>query len=88
MLTAASISGTFAQLDLPSGYRVVYGPTEVAITNGCPADFNADGATDLFDYLDFLNAFSTGGKGSDFNHDGVTDFFDYLDFVSAFSTGC
>lgn len=54
----------------------------------CTADFNCDLLVDLFDYLDFVDAFANVAAGSDFNADGVTDFFDYLDFVAAFATGC
>ena len=54
----------------------------------CTADFNGDSSVDFFDYLDFVNAFSTGDVRADFNHDGAIDFFDYLDFVDAFSVGC
>jgi hypothetical protein len=54
----------------------------------CGADFNEDGATDFFDYLDLVAAFSEGSLAADFNLDGVVDFFDYLDFVGAFSSGC
>jgi hypothetical protein len=54
----------------------------------CPSDFNHDLAVDFFDYLDFVNAFSTNQASADFNNDGVVDFFDYLDFVDAFSSGC
>ena len=53
-----------------------------------PADFNQDGVVDFFDYLDFVDAYSSGDPAADFNKDGVLDFFDYLDFVDAFSTGC
>ena len=58
----------------------------------CPADFNADGFLDFFDYDDFVNCFESGtcgdGRSADFNSDGFVDFFDYDDFVSAFETGC
>lgn len=54
----------------------------------CPADFNQDGAIDFFDYLDFVDAFSSNFPSADFNSDGAIDFFDYLDFVDAFSIGC
>ena len=54
----------------------------------CRGDFNADDALDFFDYLDFVDAFSSGSPIADFNSDDVIDFFDYLDFVDAFSTGC
>ncbi len=54
----------------------------------CPADFNADGVLDFFDYLDFVAALSSQEPAADFNGDSVIDFFDYLDFVQAFSMGC
>jgi uncharacterized membrane protein len=55
---------------------------------GCAADFNNDGVLDFFDYLDFVQDFSTGLCNADYNNDGVVDFFDYLDFVAAFASGC
>ena len=54
----------------------------------CAADFNHDQSVDFFDYLDFVNAFSSFAAEADFNHDDSIDFFDYLDFVDAFSTPC
>jgi hypothetical protein len=59
----------------------------------CPADFNADGTVDFFDYDDFVTCFEggacpPGGGGGDFNRDGSIDFFDYDDFVIAFNTPC
>ena len=54
----------------------------------CSADFNGDSVVDFFDYLDFVDAFSSQASAADFNHDDVIDFFDYLDFVDAFSVGC
>ena len=54
----------------------------------CPADFNADGFLDLFDYGTYVDAFEAGTPGSDFNADGFLDFFDYSDFVAAFELGC
>ena len=55
---------------------------------GCRADFNGDGVVDFFDYLDFVDAFSSGSPEANFNNDEAVDFFDYLDFVDAFSEGC
>jgi hypothetical protein len=55
----------------------------------CPADFNADGSADFFDYDDFVLCFEDPGcVGGDFNADGSIDFFDYDDFVAAFEAGC
>ncbi len=63
-------------------------PSNPVFVTVCPADFNCDNVIDLFDYLDFVAAFSSNEPGSDFNADTVVDFFDYLDFVSAFASGC
>jgi hypothetical protein len=54
----------------------------------CAADFNHDGGVDFFDYLNFVDAFTSSATAADFNGDGTIDFFDYLDFVDAFSIGC
>ncbi len=54
----------------------------------CAADFNHDSIIDFFDYLDFVDAFSSSAASSDYNGDEVIDFFDYLDFVDVFSAGC
>ncbi len=54
----------------------------------CDADFNGDGAVDFFDYLDFVDAFSSSASAADFNLSGDVDFFDYLDFVDAYSSTC
>jgi hypothetical protein len=54
----------------------------------CKADFNNDLSVDFFDYLDFVDAFSSNDIRADFNGDLSIDFFDYLDFVDAFSIGC
>jgi len=58
----------------------------------CPADFNADGFIDGFDYDEFVGCFEGGpcppGTNSDFNHDGFSDGFDYDEFVTLFEVGC
>lgn len=58
------------------------------VVRPCRADFNLDGSVDFFDYLDFVDAFSSNLPAADFNGDSAIDFFDYLDFVDAFSAGC
>jgi hypothetical protein len=54
----------------------------------CPADFNGDRQADLFDYLDFVQAFVDNDPACDFDRNAQVDFFDYLDFVAAFDPGC
>ena len=62
--------------------------TLTSATHFCAADFNQDQIVDLFDYLDFVQAFATGAALADFNGDGGIDIFDYLDFLQAFAAGC
>jgi hypothetical protein len=50
----------------------------------CRSDFNGDSQTDFFDYLDFVQAYSSGDLAADFNLDQQIDFFDYLDFVQEY----
>ncbi len=88
------IFGNFNALDIPPHWLIRVVPTESeGQENGvfaiyCLADFNGDENVDFFDYLDFVDAFSSGDGTADFNGDFSIDFFDYLDFVDAFSTGC
>ncbi len=85
-----SLSGTIGQPagTLANGETVIISSLLDDLTPPCPADFNQDGLSDFFDYLDFVDAFSSESTTADFNGDSVIDFFDYLDFVDAFSIGC
>lgn len=60
--------------------------------SGCPADFDADGSVDFFDYDAFVTCFEGGacppGKSADFDADGAVDFFDADAFIEAFEAGC
>ncbi|MDX2145977.1 MAG: hypothetical protein SFZ23_00510 [Planctomycetota bacterium] len=59
------------------------------IPQGCTgADFDANGQTDFFDYLGFVEAFGAGNLAADFDQNGRVDFFDYLDFSSVFAEAC
>ncbi len=88
------IFGNFTTLDVPRHWLIRVVPNQSdGQENGvfavyCTADFNEDGTVDFFDYLDFVDAFSSGDGTADFNADTTIDFFDYLDFVDAFSIGC
>jgi hypothetical protein len=66
------------------------GSTALRFSLGAPclADFNGDGSSDFFDYLDFVAAFDAEDLAADFNGDQTVDFFDYLDFAAAFDAGC
>ena len=63
----------------------------------CLADYNADTAPDVLDFLDFMDDFGAcenlpmpcGAFGNpDFNGDTIVDVLDFLDFFDAFGTGC
>jgi len=60
----------------------------IDLTDGCPADFNGDGAVDTQDVLAFLNAWASGDASADFNADGEVNTLDVLAFLNAWSGGC
>ena len=80
----------------PVGRDVMYGNGRLDLAHAaqlasytlCAADINLDGVLDMFDYLDFTDAFAARERGADFNGDGMIDLFDYLDFVQSFTAGC
>lgn len=79
----ASTSSLGPTLAVKLNFRPVNSTTPVisaiaGITITCPADYNADGVADFFDYLDFVADFAANRWVSDFNRDNVVDFFDYL----------
>jgi hypothetical protein len=54
----------------------------------CPADCNADGAVNIFDFLCFQGLVSQGDQGADCNADGVINIFDFLCFQGVVTQGC
>jgi hypothetical protein len=84
---AAKVRGLLVPREDLGRVRLTLGTSPV-----CPADSNADGTVDFFDYDDFVACFEGGpcppGVSADFNADGTVDFFDYDDFVIAFEAGC
>jgi hypothetical protein len=54
----------------------------------CYADYDGNGALDLFDFLAYVNAFNAGEDNADCTEDGARDLFDFLCFVNAFNAGC
>jgi hypothetical protein len=74
ILTAASVTGTFAQLSLPRGMTVSYTPTSVILHGApglpCPADLSGDDTVDAADLAMLLGAWST--PSGDLDGDGTT----------------
>ncbi|MDX2146915.1 MAG: S8 family serine peptidase [Planctomycetota bacterium] len=68
----------------PQGFAVVVTGDVVP----CIADFDSSGGIDLFDYLDYVAAFSSDDPSADLDGSGTVDFFDYLTFAEAFGAGC
>lgn len=68
--------------DPNADFRIVVGVAD------CYADFNEDGALDLFDFLAFVNDFNAGGSRSDCDGNRTWDLFDFLCYVNAFNAGC
>ena len=54
----------------------------------CRPDLNGDGRLDIFDFLAFQNAFSSGDRRADFDGDGSLTIFDFLAFQNEFEHGC
>ncbi len=71
----------------PAAYALESLPN-TPITTPCAFDLDFDGQVDFFDYLEFVDYFSSRDRRADVNHDLVIDFFDYLDYVDGFSRGC
>ena len=76
--TCAIVNG-FGMIVKNFRYTAYGSRTEVA-----GADFNRDGITDFFDYLDFGDAYAANNARADFNRDGTIDNFDNLDFVDVY----
>ncbi|MFG0285296.1 MAG: ASPIC/UnbV domain-containing protein, partial [Phycisphaerales bacterium JB039] len=58
------------------------------LRTGCPADVNADGALDFFDFLEFLNLFARQDPRADVDQDGAFTALDFQTFQSDFVGGC
>jgi hypothetical protein len=54
----------------------------------CPADLNADGLLNFFDFSVFISNYNAQTANADFNGDGQFNFFDFTAFVDAFNSGC
>jgi len=55
---------------------------------GCIADFDGNGSLDIFDLLEFQNAFALGDLAADLDGDGELTLFDFLEFQNLFAAGC
>ncbi len=94
IMNGGLVTGGFSSINAPPlpdplwKWGVQNTGTQVILRITCLGDYNNDGTTDFFDYLDFVDAFSANDMAADFNGDGAIDFFDYLDYVDAYSAVC
>ncbi|MEO1008811.1 MAG: GC-type dockerin domain-anchored protein [Planctomycetota bacterium] len=86
---AGGLSGPLAFLPngdlLAADGNTIY---RISVSDACPADLNADGILDVFDFLEFQNAFARGQAAADFDRDCDLDLFDFLAFQNVFGDGC
>ena len=68
----------------PGGWRTWIGEFSL----GCQADFNADGALDVLDFVSFQTAFVAGDDAADCDGDGELDIVDFICFQAVFQFGC
>jgi len=54
----------------------------------CIADFNDDGEVNSLDFIDYLNAFSSGDLSADMDGNGVINSLDFVIFLNEFNEGC
>ncbi len=69
-------------------YDLGPGTDKAMLRLDCYGDFNRDCSFDVFDFLDFQNAFAAGDMAADCDSDGALTLFDFLCFQNAFSAGC
>lgn len=98
-LSAASRSGTFANLSLPNGYAgvVEYTPAAAVLRidttpSSCPGDLDGNGAVDIQDLAFLLSHFGTLSGASpsdgDTDGDGDVDIQDLANLLSLFGARC
>jgi len=71
-----------------SGEGIVVLDMEIDCSQGCPVDYNEDGALNFFDVSMYLQLFTSQDAAADLNHDARWNFFDVSEFLSIFSAGC
>ena len=54
----------------------------------CDVDLNCDGDLDIFDVIEFIEAFNAEDPRADFLPNGVFDIFDVIEYIRQFEEGC
>jgi hypothetical protein len=83
---------TLQTVTVPGLVELVGGPLgaefDLSSAGACYPDFTGEGDLDLFDFLEYVNAFNAGEDRADCTGEGDLDFFDFLCFANAFNEGC
>ncbi|MCA9278609.1 MAG: hypothetical protein R3B58_03430 [Phycisphaerales bacterium] len=69
------------------GFQTVTG-TPFTIESACYPDCDNTGTLNIFDYICFGNAYTSGEQYADCNGDGQFNVFDYICFGNAYAAGC
>lgn len=89
IMTAQSLTGSFAEVCGPVGMTVEYQPGQIIVhwPAACPGDFNADGAVGTSDLLALISAWGAcpappAPCSADLNHDGVVSTTDLIELLA------
>ncbi|MHC5112333.1 MAG: hypothetical protein ACYTHJ_20950 [Planctomycetota bacterium] len=81
IITATDVQGMFDTVDLPDGFALEYGTTEVIIRRAQPtADFSNDGLINLLDFAILQSCFAGPGQhtfNTDLDQDADVDLEDF-----------
>jgi hypothetical protein len=70
------------------GYQFQLSAVDISSCGACPADCDASGSLDFFDFLCFQNLFAAGDLAADCDGSGELDLLDFLCFQNEFAAGC
>jgi hypothetical protein len=73
---------------LDAGSRLGEYITSTYLLETCRTDMDGDGTLNVFDFLEFINAYLAGSGRADFDTDGRLDAMDFLQFQNEFAIGC
>jgi hypothetical protein len=79
--------GTWRPAQAGAGVRLAF-PLLIEGDVACPADCDASGEIDFFDFLCFQTLYVSGDPGADCDGSGAVELADFACFQSAFAAGC
>jgi hypothetical protein len=93
ILSAQSVTGAFSDIDISGlengqSAEVIMYSDHIDVMVTCRADMFTDGVINIFDVLEFIDAYNALDPIADFTNDGVVNIFDVLAFIAAYNDGC